>query len=299
MRLSTVFAILAVLVFAGCVPVANEPLYTPDDIVFEKALVGEYLRPEETVFLKKGEGKSYLYGQAGKEKEARAVRLLKLGDYYFMDEEMPVQGQHFFFKVGVVGQEVRVWVMSVPWLKALVEKDPKAVAHEIKRTVIKEGGNEVAREQFIFTGPTKDLQTFVLRYLDTPEAWIGPVTYKAKLEMPVKAAGLLSKKQQTFECWFEFRTIVRKLAADPLTDPAKTVAKAAEDLGSVSGKGIDPEAAAVVKEASQALQKMAEKVSKGEEARPLIKAFLKETAGPANKAAAKLSDRYSLKFGEW
>ncbi len=298
MRLSMLFAILAVLVLVGCVPVAKEPLYAPNDIVFEKALVGDYQQAsEQTVFLNKGAGKAYLYGQVGQEKDARTVRLLKLGDYYFMDQEMPAQGQHFFFKVGVVGQEVRVWVLSVPWLKALVEKDPKAVAYEIKREVTREGGREIVREQFILTGPTKDMQAFVLRYLDTPEAWVGPIPYKAKSEMPIKGAGLMSQKQQTFECWFEFRTIVGKLAADPLTDPGKVVAKAAEDLGSVSGKGIDPEAAAVVKKASQDLQAMTDKIRKGEEAQPLIKAFLKETAGPAREAAAKLSDRYSLKFG--
>jgi hypothetical protein len=298
MRLYPLLAILALLLLAGCVPVAKEPFYTPGDLVFEKALIGDYMQgPEQTVFLKRGEGKSYLYGPADKEKDARPAYLIKLGDYYFMDQEMPGQGQHFFYKVGVVGQEVRVWVMSVPWLKAVVEKDPKAIAYEIKKEVTKENGKEVVHEQFIFTGPTKDMQAFVLRYIDTPEAWVGPVSYQAKFDMPIKAHGLMSKKQQTFECWYEFRTIVGKLAADPMADPVKVVDKAAADLGSLSGKGIDPEAIAVVKEASKTLEGMAEKIRKGEEARPLIKAFVKEMAVPAGKTAGKLSDRYSMKFG--
>jgi hypothetical protein len=287
MRLSTLFAILAVLVFAGCVPVANEPLYTPGDIVFEKALVGEYLQgPEKTVFLKKGEGKSYLYSQAGQEK-ASPVRLLKVGDYYFMDEEMPGQGQHFFFKVGVVGQEVRVWVMSVPWLKALVEKDPKAVAFEIKRKVIKEGGNEVVREQFIFTCPTKGMQAFVLRYLDTPEPGSA-----GTLQGQGGDAGQARRPAEQEAA--DVRVLVRvphhreEPGRRPTHRPRQGGGQGGRGPGSVSGEGIDPEAAAVVKQASQALQGMADQVRKGEEARPLIKAFLKEMAGPARKAAAKL-----------
>jgi hypothetical protein len=296
MRLITLFALLVVVLLAGCVPLTKEPLYNPDDLLFEKALVGDYREgPEQTVFLKEGPGQSYLQGHVGE--QGVPVRLLKLGDHYFMDEDSGTPGQHFFFKVGVVGQEVRVWTMSVPWLKTLVEKDPKAVAYEIKREVVKEGDKDVERDTFILTGPTKDLQAFVRGFVDTPEAWRGPFIYKAKFELPVKDMGLLSKKQQTFECWFEFRTIVRNLAADPLADPVNVVTKAAEDLGSLGGDGIDPEAAAVAKKASQALQKVADQVRKGEEARPLIKAFLKETAGPAREAATKLSGRYSLKFG--
>jgi hypothetical protein len=294
MRLTTLFALLVVLL-AGCVPLAKEPLYTPADLVFEKALVGDYRQGEQTVFLKEGEGKSYLHGQAGQ--NALPVRLFKLGDYYFMDEELAAQGQHFFFKVGVVGQEVRVWTMSVPWLETVVQKNPKAVAHEIQREVVHENGKDVVHEQFILTGPTKDVQAFVLHSVNTPAAWNGPVIYKAKVELPIRDTGLMSKKQQTFESWFEFRTVVEKLAADPLADPINVVTKAAMDLGSLSGDGIDPEAAAVVKKAGQALQKVADQVRKGEEARPLIRVFREETAGPAREAAAKLSGRYALRFG--
>jgi hypothetical protein len=296
MRLITLFALLVLVLLAGCVPLTKEPLYTPDDLIFEKALVGDYREgPEQTVFLKEGPGKSYLHGQGGA--AGVPARLLKLGDHYFMDEDSATPGYHFFFKVGVVGQEVRVWSMSVGWLKGLVQKDPKAVAYEIKREIVKEGDKDVERETFILTGPTKDLQAFVRGVVDTPEAWNGPFIYKAKFELPIKDAGLVSKKQQTFECWFEFRTIVRNLAADPLTDPVNVVNRAAEDLGSLSGDGIDPEAAGVAKKASQALEKVAEQIRKGGEARPLIKAFLKDTAGPAREAATKLSGRYSLKFG--
>src|SRR5437868_6077119 len=108
MRLIALFALLVVVLMVGCVPLTKEPLYTPDDLVFEKALVGDFREgPEQMVFLKEGSGKSYLHGHAGE--AGVPARLFKLGDHYFMDEDSTPQGQHFFFKVGVVGQEVRAW----------------------------------------------------------------------------------------------------------------------------------------------------------------------------------------------
>jgi hypothetical protein len=290
---------LLALLLASCVPVSKQPLYSPNDLIFEEGLVGDWQQPgqKDVPFLKKGDGKSYLYGEKKDAEPTIEYRLLKLGEHYFLDGTgIGGAGGHVFFKVGVVGQEARVRFLHPEWLLALVKKDPKAVTHEVNRKVITENGQEKVQEEVVLTGPTKELQAFVLAQVDSPSAWLGPVVFKAMQNTAVTEAGLFSKKQQTFEYWFEFRTALRSLASKQGDDPVSAVSDAATFVTELPGEGVDADAVALGTETSRKLERIVEQVRKGEPAGTLIQAFLKETAEPTRKTAANLAERYSLTF---
>jgi hypothetical protein len=64
----------------------------------------------------------------------------------------------------------------------------------------------------------------------------------------------------------------------------------------LSDSGVDDEAAAVVKMAAKGLNQIVETGRKGQDTTGQVSAVIKEATGPAKTAAAKLSERYGVKF---
>jgi hypothetical protein len=162
------------VIATGCVPSLN-PLYTAKDLVFDSALVGVWSEGDdakETWAFEKAEDKAYnlTYTQDGKKGEFKA-HLLKLDDKLFLDlyPESDAMGDwnrndffkslwvpaHTFARVTGIEPELKMAFLNPDWLKELVEKDPKVIAHQ-----------KLGEDRYIFTASTKDLQQFILRHVN-------------------------------------------------------------------------------------------------------------------------------------
>ncbi len=176
--------ILAVLVLSmtGCIP-SLHPLYTESDLSFSEELIGEWVSEEGQQWtFNQGEDKSYklaVYEKSG-DMGLFSAHLLALGTNLFLDlfpydgpdaEPLPdcniseyfaihVQPVHTFYRVRPAESGWHLAYLDPDWLEAFLKENPGAVGH-----VIMDGG------RILLTGSTGELQTFVTRYVETPEAW--------------------------------------------------------------------------------------------------------------------------------
>ncbi len=163
----------------ACIP-SLHPLYTEEDLVFDPALVGQWIPADDAdqslwEFSRSGE-KQYAFtlreedGKGGK----FIVHLVQLGDHRFLDffpvkPELPGKDDfyknhlipaHTFMQVLEIGPALKVRWMDQEWLSKYLKENPKAVAHE-----------RLEDDRIVFTANPKSLQVFVLKHLETPEAF--------------------------------------------------------------------------------------------------------------------------------
>ena len=180
MKIKKLLFYLLAGILAGCVPVMSlHPLYTEEDVVFEKKLLGtwvddsndaiwEFKRLDESekayeLILRDNEGK----------KGSFVIRLVELEDLLFLDvypnkymckqqdpEEMEWTynaffevGVHTFIKIDSIEPTLRMGLTDDDNMKELLGEDPNAVKH----TWLEDG-------KFILTASTRELQAFVLKY---------------------------------------------------------------------------------------------------------------------------------------
>ena len=177
--------LIASFVFlTACVPSLN-PLYTEQDLVFDKSILGVWTDDEQTetwefVYVDEKEYKLVHTDESGKKGEFEA-RLLKIDGRTFLDIA-PVRshlGQndffnghllsaHSFIQVSQEGKTFRLSYLEPKWLKPYLEKNPAAIRH----TSI-DG-------EILFTDSTKNLQKFISAHLNTPGAFSNSISVKRK-----------------------------------------------------------------------------------------------------------------------
>jgi len=178
-----VFYLLAGLM-GGCVPVISlHPLYTKEDMVLDRNLLGTWVDdPNEPDSIWQFERvneqeKAYnlVFADDDGLKGSFTVHLLKLKDQLFLDvypSEVPWEMDdpneskwpynsmfllptHTFLKVDSVGAKLKMRLMLDTQLEKLLEENPDAIAHV------------VIEDRPVLTASTKELQAFVLKYEDT------------------------------------------------------------------------------------------------------------------------------------
>jgi hypothetical protein len=173
-----------VFLLTACVPSLN-PLYTEQDLVFDKSILGVWTDDKQTetwefVYVDEKEYKLVHTDEDGKKGEFEA-RLLKIEGKLFLDIA-PVRSQlgqndfynghllstHSFIQVSQEGKTFRLSYLESKWLKQYLEKNPGAVRH----TSI-DG-------EILFTDSTKNLQKFIAANLNTPGAFSNTETFKRK-----------------------------------------------------------------------------------------------------------------------
>jgi len=201
MKLKLSLPLCLALLLPGCVPSVN-PLYTEKDLVFDPALIGtwgESDSKETWVFEKSGDKKYKLLQTDNEERTAEfEVHLVKLKEHLFLDLYLinPGPGEwkindlakfgfiirpaHMFLKVTQIEPKLQMSFLDPSWLKELVEKDPKAIGHEKLRN-----SSDQKEEQIVLTASTKDLQSFVLKYVNDEKAFGKPGEMEKK-EKPKK-----------------------------------------------------------------------------------------------------------------
>ena len=187
-RITTTAAMLfAVILFlAGCVVTSIYPYYTDKDLVSDPALVGEWVDASKT-----NETAEYLRFEQVGEKGYRAtffgtdetnsidVFLFRLKEQLFVDsfptnrslDFVPV---HQVSKVTQIGSVLETANLNYNWLAKLVENHPNAIRHMVLRE--KPGDDQGGR--IILTADTKELQRFILKYVNDTNAWNEPSKFK-------------------------------------------------------------------------------------------------------------------------
>ena len=169
------------LVLAACVP-SLHPLYTDKDLIFEPALLGEWAeaKPDSKstlTFSKAGDKEYKLVSGDGPDKKSMFIaRLVKLGDKLFLDVKPDPASEpdcsglpwHMFFYVSRIEPTLRMWDLNDKWLEKLLKKDPSLLKHE------------VVDGDLVLTASTKQLQSFLLRHVNTKGAFTDPVDYTRK-----------------------------------------------------------------------------------------------------------------------
>ena len=177
--------IAAVCFIVGCIP-SLHPLYTENDLVFEKSLVGTWTdeNPDNTWAFSQSGDKEYklIYTEDGKPGEFVA-HLLKIKDRMFIDlypAEPELKTDNGFYKAHLIPAHTFMLVKQIEptlqmaflnpdKLKEIIAKDPKAVKHE------KLGTDD---DRDIFTASPKELQDFIMKNIDTPDFFGQPSNMK-------------------------------------------------------------------------------------------------------------------------
>lgn len=181
MRYKTALLTLGLLLaVSACVP-SLHPLYTEKDAVFEPALLGEWVEAKSDskstlTFIKSADKEYKLISADEKATSSFIAHLVKLGEKLFLDingdssvdcrtSAMPV---HMFFLVSQTEPTLRMWDFNDKWLEEFLKKNPAALKHEIVDSDV------------VLTASTRELQSFVLRHVNTKEAFADSVDYVRK-----------------------------------------------------------------------------------------------------------------------
>jgi hypothetical protein len=177
MRVVKSLIVIAVgVLLTSCTP-SLHPLYTEKELIFEPALLGRWVLEDdghnktEWTFGKL-EGSTYRLMTVDDDGAARfEARLLKLGPHLFLDlypEEpegktgfynLHMVRAHTFLRVKVEDHVLSVSMLDQEWLEKGVETGGLKIAHERVN-----GG-------LLLTAPTPELQQFVLKVADNPDAF--------------------------------------------------------------------------------------------------------------------------------
>jgi hypothetical protein len=73
-----------------------------------------------------------------------------------------------------IGPVLKTAKLNYDWLAKLLEKNPKAIRHMVLRE--KPGDEQGGRA--VLTADTKELQRFILKYVNNKNAWEAPTKWK-------------------------------------------------------------------------------------------------------------------------
>ena len=180
-RLTTAAAALfAVMLFlAGCVVTSIYPYYTDKDLVFEPTMLGDWVEAGETNepseyvrFEPMGTNGYWVTALGGSETNRFEVHLFRLKEQLFIDtcptnrslDFVPV---HQVSKVTEIGPGIETANLNYDWLAKLLEKNPRAIRH----MVLRDKPEDKQDGRIVLTAETKELQRFLLKYVNLTNAW--------------------------------------------------------------------------------------------------------------------------------
>jgi len=185
---AVVAALVAVILFfTGCIVTSIYPYYTEKDLVFDQAFVGDWVEAGQTnqtseyVRIDPAGGKSYRATFFGTdETNSSDVYLFRLKQQLFLDtcptnrslDFVPV---HQVSKVTQIGPMLETVNLNYDWLKKLLEQNPKAIRHMVLLDPGKEQSGRI-----VLTADTKELQRFLLKYVNNTNAWKEPSQFKRR-----------------------------------------------------------------------------------------------------------------------
>lgn len=190
------FYVLAGLM-GGCVPVISlHPLYTKENVVFDKKLVGTWVddanEPEIiwqfTSVDESNKAYNLVFTDDDGLKGSFVVNLVKLRDNMFLDIypseapwelDDPNESQwpynslfmipaHTFVKIDSLSPKIKMRLMLDNQLEKLLDENPGAIAHVM------------VEDRPVLTASTKELQAFVLKYADTDKLFTDEIVLERR-----------------------------------------------------------------------------------------------------------------------
>lgn len=190
------FYLLAALL-GGCMPVMSlHPLYNEKDVVFEERLLGKWVddpnSPETTWEFNRIEDPNNAYSLVFSDDEGKKgsfiAHMVKLQSVrtpkenrLFLDvypSELPWEMEdpnklelpynsfflipaHTFIKIDFSGPQLKMWLTDDEEMEKLLKEEPDAVKHTF------------VEDRLLLTASTKELQDFVLKYVDDERVFKG------------------------------------------------------------------------------------------------------------------------------
>lgn len=181
---------LAAVLLGGCVPVMSlHPLFTEEDTLFDKKLLGTWVddpnSPDTTWEFRdinepKNAYKLIFTDEEGK-KGSFVARLVRLQDKLFLDvypSELPwdvndpdkmdwpynaffLIPAHTFLKIDSVEPQLKMRLTLESEMKDLLKEEPNAVKHTF------------VGDRLVLTATTKELRAFILKYADDKRLFTG------------------------------------------------------------------------------------------------------------------------------
>jgi hypothetical protein len=197
MKTKKLFFYMLAAILGGCVPVISlHPLYTEKDIVLDKKLYGTWVddanSPETTWEFKSIDEPKNAYKLIFTDEEGMkgsfVAHLVKLQDRLFLDifpSELPWEPEdpnkidwpynslflipaHTFVKIDSIEPQLKLRLMLESDMEEFLKENPSAVEHTS------------VGERIVLTGSTKELQAFVLKYVDNEKVFTDQITLSHK-----------------------------------------------------------------------------------------------------------------------
>lgn len=176
-KITFVFVGAVAAFLTGCIVTSVCPFYTEKDLVFEPALVGDWIKQGkdgeyEVWKFEKSKGLAYRFTLTEERKatvmEAHAFKLQ--GQLFLeiasIEQDYHVIPPHYLLKVSRITPTLRMSGLNHDWLKELLTKETDAIRHYFVRA-----GDKPDDSRIVLTADTSELQQFVLKYLKTQDAW--------------------------------------------------------------------------------------------------------------------------------
>ncbi len=284
---------------------STKPLYTENDLVQEDAVLGNWMEHEGKVRISVETADENTYRIPAPNPKAKPThlhfRLLKLGDHYFIDLDHRLGG-HTFGRIALLGNSLYVRSFHPDWLKARCKESPEAFAHTVVQTV-EQGtdGKPHTVERLVLTGDTLALQTLVLKYVDDPSAFRGtPTSPLLKVgKIPIHATGLASKKQRTFNYWYEVRMAIHSLSLPEGIQPDAAAGRLeglSRTISNLPTLGVDLSAAECAAQAATTYKSFANRIRERNDESKTVEAFFRGLSGdPFGVALEQLQADEKLK----
>jgi len=165
----------AAVLVAGCVVTSVSPFYTQKDLVFEPAIVGNWINEKngnEFWRFDQGPDLSYRFTLVEEKKatimEARAFKLhgqLFL-DLFSLEQDIHVIPAHYLLKVSQITPALKMAELNEEWLTDLLSKNPSALRHHFIKT-----GDRPEDRRLVLTADTPELQAFIVKHLNAEGSW--------------------------------------------------------------------------------------------------------------------------------
>jgi hypothetical protein len=167
------------LLVTSCVVTSVYPFYTGKDIVFDQALLGDWIdavktnEPNEFVRVERLGEKGYLVTAfTANETNSTEAYLFRLKQQLFLDvfptnrplDYLPV---HQVSRVISLGPKFESSDLNYEWLAKLLEQKPDAIRH----LALPEKPGDTQGGRVVLTAETPELQRFILRHLSDTNAW--------------------------------------------------------------------------------------------------------------------------------
>ena len=188
-RIISITAGVVLVLLTGCVTLSVYPYYTAKDVLFDAALLGIWVDPDKTnadletwSFEKINDHTYRLIVTEKDEKTEFDAHLFKLKDYTFLDC-LPREHSdystpcHLLLRVDRRQPALELRPLDYEWLGNLIEKQPKAIRH-IRISEATAKGEE--SKSFVLTADTAELQKFILKHIQTQEAWSKAMVMKRR-----------------------------------------------------------------------------------------------------------------------